>query len=242
MKKPAGLFIAGTDTGVGKTIVAAGLVRLARKKGLRGLAVKPVETGCEAQSGELYPEDGVFLRQASENELSLDECVPYRFSVPASPARAAALEGSRLFLADMVEHVRALSERADFTIVEGAGGLFVPIQDNLMMIDFIERLGFPTVLVGRTRLGTINHTLLSVQALSQRELDIAGIVLSFTESSCGVEEEFTPGDVAVFHEGTPVLSLPYLEPEIRLDPLKIALEMELRFPEEMLSKWFGMDH
>jgi dethiobiotin synthetase len=242
MRKPRGLFIAGTDTGVGKTILAAGLVRLSRHKGLRGLAVKPVETGCSIQSGELYPEDGVFLTEASENDLSLDECVPFRFSVPASPARAAAMEGTRLCLIDMVEHVCAVSDRADFIIVEGAGGLLVPIQDNLMMIDFIERLGYPTLLVGRTRLGTINHILLSVQALTQRGLEIAGIVLSFTECRCGVEEEFTPGDVASLVEETPVIALRHLEPEIRSDPLKIALEIEQTFPTEMMRKWFGVYH
>ncbi len=235
-----GLFIAGTDTGVGKTILAAGLVRLARHKGLRSLGVKPVETGCAYRSGELYPEDGVFLRDASEKDLSLDECVPYRFSLPASPARAATMVGTRLCLGDLVEHVFALAESADVIVVEGAGGLLVPIQDNLMMIDLIQRLGYPTILVARTRLGTVNHTLLSVQALEQRELEITGIVLSSSEGQGGVEEQFTPSDITRLVGNIPVAVLRYLEPEVRSDPYKIAMDIEKTFPGEILDRWLGI--
>ena len=240
-KRHRGLFIAGTDTGVGKTILAAGLTRLSRHKGLRGLAVKPVETGCAIRSGQLYPEDGGFLTEASENDLSLDECVPFRFSVPAAPARAAAMAGTRLCLADLVEHVAALAETADIVVVEGAGGLLVPIQDNLMMIDFIERLGYPTLLVGRRRLGTINHTLLSVEALKHRGLETAGIVLSSSEDHCGVEEEFTPHDIACMAENIPVTVLRHLAPDIRRDSLEIALEIERTFPPELLNRWLGFE-
>jgi dethiobiotin synthetase len=144
-----GLFITGTDTGVGKTIIAAGIVRLARKAGLRCVAIKPVETGCGLRSGVLYPEDGALLVRASGGDIDLDECVPVRFSIPASPARAAAMEGSHIFLSDLVEHARALAERAELVVVEGAGGLMVPIENKLMMIDLIQRLEFPVILVAR---------------------------------------------------------------------------------------------
>ena len=83
------------------------------------------------------------------------------------------MEGRNLKMSDVVEHVRALAEDADLTVVEGAGGLMVPIQDRLMMIDLAERLGYPTLLVGRTRLGTLNHTLLSVNVLKERGMRVA---------------------------------------------------------------------
>jgi dethiobiotin synthetase len=220
-----GLFITGTDTGVGKTLVTAGLVRYARKLGIGCVAVKPVETGCVIRAGSLFPEDGAFLRQASGEALSLDECAPYRFSIPASPARAAAMEGSRLFVSDLVEHVLTVSDSHDLVVVEGAGGLMVPIEEKLMMIDLVERLGYPVVLVAKSGLGTINHTLLSVEALRQREIDIAGIVLSSLDQDSGPEEPFTPRDIARLVKDVPVPVLPHLDPEIVVDPDKISQVM-----------------
>jgi dethiobiotin synthetase len=239
--KKRGLFIAGTDTGVGKTVVTAGLVRYARNQGLRCLAVKPVETGCKPREGVLYPEDGAFLREASENDLSLDDCAPFRFSLPASPARAAAMEGSKLFLSDLEEHVRTVSESADLTVVEPAGGLMVPIEENLMVIDLALRLGFPTVLVARSGLGTINHTLLSVEAFNRREIELAGIVLSAVADEPGPEEEYTPGDLSRLVGDVPVLVLPRLTAEAAGDPQRIAQVMAEAWPVGHLRKWLGLD-
>jgi dethiobiotin synthetase len=234
------LFVTGTDTGVGKTVVAAGLVKLARNKGLRALAVKPVETGCAVRDGRLFPEDGSFLCKASDGDLTLDECVPFRFSLPASPARAAAVVGSSLYVRDLKEHVLALAEDADLTVVEGAGGLMVPIQGDLMMIDLVEQLGFPTVIVGRTGLGTINHSLLTLKALNQRGLEIVGIALSCSSPEPGPEEEFTPSDLARLTERIPVVVLPYLSPDAKSNPARIAETMQAAWPDEMLDQCLGL--
>ncbi|HTY23366.1 MAG TPA: dethiobiotin synthase [Desulfomonilaceae bacterium] len=234
-----GLFIAGTDTGVGKTILAAGLVRLARNRGLRAVAVKPVETGCAVREGMLYPEDGSFLREASERDLSLDECVPFRFSLPASPARAAAAMGSGLYISDLKEHILAITENADLTVVEAAGGIMVPIQENLMMLDLIQLLGFPIVIAARSNLGTINHTLLTHSALRQRDLETVGIVLSCCSPNRGPEEQFTPTDIARLIQGIPVLVLPYMYPEIKADSQRIAEIMAAAWPEEIPNRWLG---
>jgi dethiobiotin synthetase len=236
-----GLFVAGTDTGVGKTIVAAGLVRLARKAGIRAIAIKPIETGCSLRSGVLFPEDGAFLADAAEKCLSLDQCVPFRFSLPASPARAAAQERRSLEMTDVEEHVRTLAQDMDLTVVEGAGGLMVPIQGGLMMIDLIESLGFSALLVGRTRLGTVNHTLLSLAALKERGIRVAGIVLSCSTSTSGPEEEFTPADLACLVEDVPVVVLPFLGSVIPGDPERIASAMAATWPEPLLNKWIGLE-
>jgi dethiobiotin synthetase len=237
--KKRGLFITGTDTGVGKTIVAAGLVKLARNKGLRALGVKPVETGCTVREGQLYPEDGAFLCRASDGDLSLDECVPFRFALPASPARAAAAVGSRLHVADLKEHVLALAEDADLTVVEGAGGLMVPIQGDLMMIDLVDQLGFPTIVVARSGLGTINHSLLTLNALKQRGPEALGLVLSSSSLEPGPEEEFTRSDLARLTQPVPVLVLPYLSPDVKSDPAKITETIETSWPKELLDQWLG---
>lgn len=231
-----GLFITGTDTGVGKTRVAAGLLCLARKQGLTAAAIKPVETGCVSREGMLYPEDGAFLHAASAEGLSLDECVPWRFSLPASPARAAAMEGRRLNILDLEEHVRAVMERFDLTLVEGAGGLMVPIQERLMMIDLIQRLGFPAILVARAKLGTLNHTLLSVEALKHRDIPVAAIVLSAVDAEPGPEEAYTPGDLMHLVPDIPVFRLPYLAEDIRTRPDGIAQVMSEEWPHEKIGR------
>lgn len=235
-----GLFVTGTDTRVGKTIVTAGLVRFARRRGLRALGVKPVETGCALRSGSLYPEDGAFLVAASEKALTLDDVTPFRFSLPASPARAAAMEGRKLTVSDLVEHVSALEEGSDLLVVEGAGGLMVPIQENRMMIDLVERLGYPVLLVGRTRLGTVNHTLLSVSALRARNIEIAGIVLSCSFPEAGPEEDYTPRDIARLVGDIPVLVLPFLNADDSKNPERIADVMESHWPDEVLSRCLGL--
>lgn len=232
-----GIFITGTDTGVGKTLVAAGLVRLALGRGLTVKALKPIETGCPVRSGMLFPEDGAFLVEASEHRVSLDECTPFRFSLPASPYRAAALEGKRLLAADLVEHILAAGESADLVVVEGAGGLMVPIDDTFMMIDLIERLQYPAILVARTALGTINHTLLSIEALKRRNITVNGIVLSKVIQNSGPEEEFTCSDVGRLVEDIPVVVLPFMPPEHVRDPARLANALTDAVPNEILDKW-----
>lgn len=234
---PRGVFVTGTDTGVGKTLVAAGLVRIALKHGLRAKALKPVETGCPVRSGILYPEDGVFLVEASEHTVSLDECTPFRFSLPASPYRAAALEGKRLLASDLVEHIFTAAETADFIVVEGAGGLMVPIDDNFMMIDLIARLQYPAVVVARTALGTINHTLLSIEALKSRDIEVSGIVLSTSTPDKGPEEEFTAGDIQRLARDIPVIEFPYVPPDQARDAARLSEILSNSVSRVVIERW-----
>lgn len=238
--EPRGLFVTGTDTGVGKTLVAAALVRLAKDRGLFAVGIKPVETGCEIRDGRLHPEDGWFLWHASDGSLPLEECCPFRFSLPAAPARAAEAEGLSLSLAAMERHIRTAFENADLTVVEGAGGLMVPIEGRLMMIDLIERLGYPTILVGRTRLGTINHTLLSLAVLRERRVPVAGIVLSGAASESGPEEAYTPEDLRRLVDDIPVVVLPYLDDAARSEPGRIAYTIGTDPNRDTWYRWIGI--
>lgn len=235
-----GLFITGTDTGVGKTMVAAGLVRLARRMGLDAVAVKPVETGCKVKEGELFPEDGHFLWEACERVITLDDCVPFRFALPAAPYRAAVVAGSRLYPQEIREHIEEVASRADLTAVEGAGGLFVPIHDTYCMIDLIADLGFPVLLVARSRLGTLNHTMLSLEALRHRGLSTVGILISFVEAQPGPEEEFVVGDMRRLISDIPVYSIPHFSEEVMHDPENIAAQLREIIPHPLLLKWFGL--
>jgi dethiobiotin synthetase len=217
-----GIFITGTDTDVGKSLFTAGLTSLLRGKGLNCVAIKPVETGCKMNQGELEPQDGIFLRHASGKILDLDDTTPFRFSMPAAPYRAAAMQGSRLRISDIVEHVRVIQNNHDLVIVEGAGGLLAQIEEKRTMVDLVTELGFPVFLVARTRLGTINHTLLSFEALERRNIDVLGVVLSKSQAEEGPEEVYTAGDIRRMVKETPVFELPFISEGDKNDPEKIS--------------------
>jgi len=170
------LFITGTDTGIGKTYVAAALAQQALLEGLSVGYYKPIQTG--TPPGELA-EDCDFVQSA------LDQRVPvfnrYCFAPPVTPS-VADTEGIIRFEA-IAGDVETYNRQFDLLLVEGAGGLMVPVTPDSLMIDLIEALAMPVVLVAHSRLGTLNHTLLSVEALMQRNIPLHGIVINFYPES-----------------------------------------------------------
>lgn len=233
-----GIFIAGTDTGVGKTVVSSGLIKLARKRGINCVGVKPVETGCPIASGMLQPIDGKILWEAGERAFSLDDCAPYRFALPAAPYRSAAMENRNLKVADIVEHILALAEDAEMLIVEGAGGLMTPVEEAKSMIDIIFDLKFPTILVAKMSLGTINHSLLSVEALEKRGIKLKALILSSTNQNPGPEEEYTPKDLSCILRDIPVAVLPFIENAGNSAPSKVAELMAENWPDSFVDQIF----
>ena len=177
------LAITGTDTGVGKTTVSVALLAAARARGLRALAAKPVESGCEpAPGGALVPADAIALERAATGTAPPDDAAPagsvYRLRAPLAPSVAAALEGRALHLEPMLRACARLASLApDLLLVEGAGGLLVPLTDELLLADLFAALGHPLVIVARDSLGTINHTLLTVEVARRRRLELAGVIL-----------------------------------------------------------------
>jgi dethiobiotin synthetase len=169
-----GFFIAGTDTGVGKTEISRALCSLLLDRGYSPVPLKPVETGCAPD----HPEDALALQQACGTSLPLDHICPYRFRLPAAPLVAAEAEGRTIDIA-LLESV---ARQADLIVVEAAGGLIVPLarlQERVVTnLDFAQRLGLPVVLVGRAGLGTLNHCALSAAAVMARGLQLLGIVLN----------------------------------------------------------------
>lgn len=184
-----GIFVTGTDTGVGKTVIAAALVLAARQEGLRVAVLKPVETGCRRENGELLPADGLFLQQIAGHTTSLDDVVPLRYETPVAPLVAAGIEGKTPDVKSLLAVFERLRNEFDFVVVEGAGGLLVPISESLsgahgefyFMRDLARDCGLPLVIVGRAGLGTINHTLLSVHEAELAGIRVAGVVLNQTE-------------------------------------------------------------
>lgn len=169
-----GFFVTGTDTGVGKTVAASAIVRALRAEGLDVGVFKPIETGV----GDAGPLDALALRKAAEVDDALELICPIQFSLPAAPNVAAAHAATSVDLTRIRDAWRVLSARHEVVIVEGAGGLLVPISNDFDMADLAHELALPILLVARTALGTINHTLLSVHEIAARKLAFAGVVLS----------------------------------------------------------------
>jgi dethiobiotin synthetase len=171
-----GLFVTGTDTGVGKTEVACALLRSARARGIDAVGMKPAQSG--VPPGERS--DAERLREASDRVEPIEAVCPYTFAAPLAPAVAARLEGRAVSRETILAAVRALSARHAAVVVEGAGGLLVPLWEGGTQADLAVALGLPVLLVGRAGLGTVNHTALTCEALARRGLALAGVVLNRT--------------------------------------------------------------
>ncbi|MBF0624302.1 MAG: dethiobiotin synthase [Magnetococcales bacterium] len=202
--EPRGLFITGTGTGVGKSVAAAWLVR-----SLKGIYWKPVQSGLEGET------DSQMVRRLAGLEASA--CCPstHVFKKPRSPHEAAAAEGVTIALDDF--HCPA---GAGVLVVEGAGGVLVPLNDRDCMVDLMVRLALPVVLVAGTALGTINHTLLSLEALRARRLRVAGVILNGSADLANREAIRHHGRVGVLAEIPPIdpLTGAALDREVRVHP------------------------
>lgn len=176
-----GFFVTGSDTGVGKTIITAALIRAAGLIGLRTCGMKPIETGCrKTGNGILLPTDGMFLREAAGMGGSLDLVTPLRFESPLAPLPASEREGRPVDLDEVRKSFAQLSERYDAVIVEGLGGLLAPIKRDYFVLDLARDIGLPVVVVARPALGTINHTLLTVNYAMREGLTVAGVILNYS--------------------------------------------------------------
>jgi dethiobiotin synthetase len=181
-----GLFITGTDTGVGKTFVACGLAALLKDLGYRVGVMKPAETGCREKNGKLSPDDAVRLKEASGCEFPLEKICPYQLREPLAPSVAAERQGERIDINRLIELYIEISSAHDITLVEGAGGLMVPLLPSYTYADFARVLKLPMLVAAANRLGVINHLLLTVEHASCKGLRVLGYVLN------QIESELTP--------------------------------------------------
>jgi dethiobiotin synthetase len=167
------LFITGTDTAVGKTFVACALAHALRARGRRVAVMKPVETGVESE-----PEDALRLRAAAADPAPLDVICPYRLRAPLAPALAARVEGVTIDIERLTALVARRAAAADVLLVEGAGGLLVPLAGRTTWAELAARCALPLLIVGANRLGTINHCALTARAAMASGLAVRGVVLS----------------------------------------------------------------
>jgi dethiobiotin synthetase len=169
-----GVFVTGTGTEVGKTIIAAVLAHTLAAEGKRVAVFKPAVTGLE-EEGET---DHALLRRASGSSQSDEEIAPYRYQPPASPHLAAALAGEEIDPERLAEAACQAAADADAIVCEGVGGLLVPLSPTYLVRDLAVGLGYPLVIVAGPGLGTINHTLLTLEAARAAGLEVAAVVLN----------------------------------------------------------------
>jgi dethiobiotin synthetase len=174
MTQRRGIFVTGTDTGVGKTVIACGLARGLRQRGIDVGVMKPCETGI----GPAGPLDALALRSAAGANDPIEVVCPQSFALPAAPSVAAQVEGRVVDLERIRVASKTLATRHEFLLVEGAGGWLVPITAEFAMADLAAELGLPVLVVARASLGTINHTLLTVEAIERRGIPLAGVVVN----------------------------------------------------------------
>ncbi|MDX9715654.1 MAG: dethiobiotin synthase [Dissulfurispiraceae bacterium] len=194
-----GVFITGTDTGVGKTHVACMIIRALLNKGIKPGVMKPVETGCVNSGSGLLPADAIMLKSASGVKNDIAEIAPYMFELPLSPYAASMQAGRIIEPNRIIEHYEALRMSSSFIVVEGAGGLLVPIcsgtaagidKSAYFYSDLVRDLQLPLLIVARPGLGTINHTLLTARCALDEGLRVVGVVLNRSDDdSRDISEE-----------------------------------------------------
>lgn len=182
-----GIFVTGTDTGVGKTHVAVALVRVLRDAGVRVAGMKPVAAGIDA--GETMNADVAALAAADGLALPLRDRNPFAFAAPVAPHLAARDAGVQISLAPIAAAYARIAAVADVVVVEGAGGALVPLDAGADMLDIARRLRLPVLLVVGMRLGCLNHALLSAQAIAARDLALAGWIANRIDPAMGCVDD-----------------------------------------------------
>jgi dethiobiotin synthetase len=199
------LLVTGTDTGVGKTFVACALALALRRRGRRVGVLKPVETGVDGE-----PEDARRLREAAGDPSTLDDVCPYRLRAPLAPAVAARLEGVAIDLDRLTALIARRAGEVDVLLVEGAGGLLVPLRERTTYLDLATRLALPLLVVAANRLGAVNHCALTVGVAAHADVAVRGFVLS--QPTAGTDESAsTNADTIAALTGVPCWGvLPHL--------------------------------
>jgi dethiobiotin synthetase len=191
--KIPGLLVTGTDTGVGKTVVAGAIAAWFRRRQQRVAVCKLAATGCARRREGLVSEDAEFLAVCADARHPLDLIAPLRYAEPLAPAIAAQRAGRPIDWFMLSNAIRLMSQDSDVMIVEGVGGIMVPMDEKHTVLDAAAALKIPAVIVARPGLGTINHTLLTVHALRSSGVRVAGVVINrYPTDVAGIPEETNP--------------------------------------------------
>ncbi|MGH7898314.1 MAG: dethiobiotin synthase [Candidatus Binatia bacterium] len=227
------LLITGTDTGVGKTLVGCALAAALSRR-MRVAVLKPAETGCHELEGELVPEDALRLREAAECRASLDVVCPFRYAEPLAPWLAAERAGRPISLERVRRCFEELRAVSDVVIVEGAGGLLVPLTRERSFADLAADLGLPLLIVVGSRLGALNQTLLTIECARRRGLDVVGIVLNQMTPDEDLAQATNGAALEKLIGASSLLTLSFLPNAAELGRERLAA-----VGEPLRAAWFG---
>jgi len=197
LPKKAGLFITGTDTGVGKTLIAGAIANLLTKAGNKTGVFKPIATGCEKSREGLVSADAEFLAFCADTDLPLSVINPVKYLTPAAPIACEEFENRHVDFEPIATAYTHICQTSDIVIVEGIGGVRVPISQDIDVLDLAKWFQLPVVIVARHNLGTINHTLLTIDAVRNAGLKLAGVVINgYDPYEATKDEETAPAIIA----------------------------------------------
>ena len=219
-----GLYVTGTDTGIGKTLASCALLHALRAQGLRAVGMKPLASGCEVTIDGLRNEDALALQAASDPTPAYDDINPFALPEPLAPELAAREAGVDVALAPMLAAHARLSAQADVVVVEGVGGWLAPLSTQLMQADLVRALELPVVLVVGLRLGCLNHAYLSARAIAADGCKLVGWIGNGIDPAMARIEE----NRALLEARLPAPCLGWLPWASRPDPA--ALSQRLRLP------------
>jgi len=220
---PHAFFVTGTDTGVGKTLIACALLHAFAARGLRVSGMKPVAAGARVHDGQLLNNDVEQLVAASNVRAPLAAINPYCFEPPIAPHLAAQQAGVEIDTGHIAACFRELAQFADAVVIEGAGGFCVPLNVHETSADLVQRLGVPVVLVVGMRLGCLNHALLTAQAVHARGLELAGWVANHVDPAMAHANE----NVSTLERRLNVPLLARIQYAENPDPRTVARNMDL---------------
>lgn len=230
-----GFFVTGTDTGVGKTIIAGAIIKAIQFLGHKTCGMKPVESGCGLEGDTLIPFDGTLLKQYSHSDEPITLITPCCLKSPLAPLPASEIDGIRVNISEIKNAFHKLQSKYETIVVEGIGGLMVPITEDYFSIDIMKDFGLPLIIVAKPGLGTINHIMLTVHHALEKGLDIAGIVLNYAQPpENSLAEETNPRLLEQICQIPVIGTFPYLK---KLEENEIEKAAIKNFNLDQLKKY-----
>jgi dethiobiotin synthetase len=234
LPKKNGLFIAGTSAGVGKTLIAGAIAKILTGKGLKVGVFKPIATGCNRDWEGLISVDTEFLAACANSDLSLSTITPVGYITPAAPIVGAARERQLIDFDSIAAAYNRICESTDIVIVEGIGGVRMPLTAEFDLLDLAVEFALPVVIVSRLDQGTINHTLMTIDCIRAAKLKIAGVVLNGYNALEETVAEETAGPVIAQFSGVNILCTVLFDETVDIEGQNLG---EVVVPSLMNCDW-----
>jgi len=225
-KKP-GLFITGTDTAVGKTLIAGCLAKILTDKGLKVGVFKPIATGCRRRWQGKVSADTEFLADCANSDLPLSTITPIGYLTEAEPIVSAAYEARPIDFNEIAAAYRDICQHSDIVIIEGIGGVRVPLTTEFDLLDLAVEFALPVVIIARPNQGTVNHTLMTIDCIRAAKLEIAGVVINGYDATSSTPADDAASQLITQFGGVDVLAVA---------PFDETVDIEEPNPGEMIIR------